>query len=165
MNDTVRFRKLALTALFVAVGILLAPFSIPLGAAKTFPFQHMLNVLIAVFLGWRYGVAGAFCVSSIRIALGMGTILAYPGSMIGAALSGILYARTGKLWGAVVGEIIGTGLLGGLLSYPLAAYILGSRAATLFFFVFAFLPNTVVGAVLGALIYKVMPAKKLKEFV
>ena len=58
MNDTVRLRKLALTALFVAVGILLAPFSIPLGAAKTFPFQHMLNVLIAVFLGWRYGVAG-----------------------------------------------------------------------------------------------------------
>ena len=49
MNDTVRLRKLALTALFVAVGILLAPFSIPLGAAKTFPFQHMLNVLIAVF--------------------------------------------------------------------------------------------------------------------
>ena len=87
MNDSKALKKLALTALFIAVGILLAPFSIPLGAAKTFPFQHALNVLAALFLGWRYGTASAFCISSLRIALGMGTILAYPGSMFGAVLS------------------------------------------------------------------------------
>ena len=66
-------RKLTLTAIFIAIGVLLAPFSIPLGAAKAFPVQHMINVLLAIMLGWRYSLTGAFCISSIRIAMLHGT--------------------------------------------------------------------------------------------
>ena len=114
-NQNAYLKKLTLTAIFIALGVLLAPLvSFPFGGARVFPLQHLINVLLAVLLGWRYSVAGAFCISSIRIALGVGTILAYPGSMIGACLSGILYKKTGSIWGAVVGEIFGTGILGGL---------------------------------------------------
>lgn len=161
MNDQEKLRKLTLTAIFIAIGVLLAPFSIPVGVSRVFPVQHMLNVLLAVLLGWQYSLAGAFCVSSIRIALGMGTILAYPGSLIGAVLSGVLYKRTGSLWGAVAGEVIGTGILGGLISYPIAAFVLDSRAAALLFFVIAFLPNTILGSAIGMLILKFLPARQL----
>jgi len=154
-------RKLTLTAIFIAIGVLLAPFSIPLGAAKAFPVQHMINVLLAIMLGWRYSLTGAFCISSIRIAMGMGTILAYPGSMIGAVLSGILYKKTGSVWGAVVGEVFGTGILGGLIFYKIKTFILDSQAAAFFFFVLAFLPNTMLGAALGALIYKFLPVQQV----
>jgi energy coupling factor transporter S component ThiW len=161
MGEQNELRKLTLTAIFIAIGVLLAPFSIPLGVSKAFPVQHMINVLLAVMLGWKYSMAGAFCISSIRIAMGMGTLLAYPGSMIGAVLSGVLYKRTGSIWWAVVGEIFGTGILGGLIAYPIAAYVLDSKAVAFFFFVLAFLPNTMLGASLGALIYKFLPVQQI----
>ena len=108
---------MTVTAIFIAIGVLLAPFvSFPFGGARVFPLQHLINVLLSVLVGWRYSTAGAFCISSIRIAMGVGTVLAYPGSMIGAALSGLLYKKTNSIWGAVVGEIVGTGILGGLIA-------------------------------------------------
>lgn len=91
MNNT-ELKKMTVTAIFIAIGVLLAPFvSFPFGGARVFPLQHLINVLLSVLVGWRYSTAGAFCISSIRIAMGVGTVLAYPGSMIGAALSGVLY--------------------------------------------------------------------------
>ena len=157
-------KKLTVTAIFIAIGVLLAPvMSFPLGGARVFPLQHMINVLLAMLLGWQYSTAGAFCISSIRIAMGAGTLLAYPGSMIGACLSGIVYKKTGSIWGAVVGEIFGTGILGGFIAYPVAQFILQSKAVALWFFVVAFLPNTLIGAICGAVLYKVLPVKKLTE--
>lgn len=93
MNNT-ELKKMTVTAIFIAIGVLLAPFvSFPFGGARVFPLQHLINVLLSVLVGWRYSTAGAFCISSIRIAMGVGTVLAYPGSMIGAALSGVLYKK------------------------------------------------------------------------
>ena len=161
MNN-VELKKMTATAIFIAIGVILAPFvSFPFGGARVFPLQHLINVLLAVLVGWRYSTAGAFCISSIRMAMGVGTVLAYPGSMIGAALAGILYKRTGSSWGAVVGEIVGTGLLGGLIAYPVAAYVLDSKAVALWCFIVAFLPNTCLGAACGALLYRFLPVRKL----
>lgn len=163
-NDSVQLKQLVVTAMFIALGVLLAPLvSFPLGGARVFPLQHMINVLLVLLVGWRYSVAGAFCISSIRIAMGVGTLLAYPGSMIGAFLSGLVYERTHSLWGAVVGEIIGTGIIGGLISYPIAAFILNSKAVALYTLVVAFLPNTIIGAIAAAIIYLVLPVEKLKH--
>lgn len=157
-------KKMTVTAIFIALGVLLSPFiSFPFGGARVFPLQHLINVLLAVLVGWRYGTASAFCISSIRIAMGVGTIMAYPGSMIGAALSGLLYGRTKSIWGAVVGEIVGTGFIGGLISYPIAAFVLDSKAVAFYFFIVAFLPNTCIGAACGAILYKILPIQKLKE--
>lgn len=160
----IALKKLTVTALFIGLGVLLAPIvSFPLAGARVFPLQHLINVLLAVLLGWRYSVSGAFCISSIRIVLGVGTVLAYPGSMIGAFLSGIVYHKTHSIWGAVIGEIIGTGVLGGLIAYPVAAFVLGSKALALWAFVVAFLPNTIIGALCAAALYKVLPLKKLAQ--
>ena len=78
MNNRKSLIRLAVAALLVALGVLLSPLSVPVGAAKIFPVQHALNVMAAVILGCRYGTAAAFCVSTLRNILGMGTVLAIP---------------------------------------------------------------------------------------
>ena len=148
-----RTQKLTVTALFVALGVLSAHLIyIPIGFAKCFPVQHAINVLLAVLLGTRYALGGAFTISLLRNLAGTGTLLAFPGSMFGAALSGILYKKTNHILGAVVGEIIGTGLIGSLAAYPIAIFITGSQA-TAFLFVVPFLISTTGGSLLAYLLY------------
>ena len=147
-------RKLTFTALFMAIGVLSAHLVyIPVGVAKCFPVQHAINVLLAVLLGTRYSTGAAFGISLLRNLLGTGSILAFPGSMIGAALAGILYKRTGHILGAIAGEIIGTGLIGGLLSFPIAKFLIGSPVGA-FFFIIPFLVSTVGGSLIAWLLYK-----------
>ena len=76
----------------------------------------------------RYGTAAAFGTSLIRNLLGTGSLLAFPGSMVGAFLSGYLYSHTHKLWAAVIGEFVGTSIIGGLLSYPIAALFMAASS-------------------------------------
>lgn len=90
-------KRLVLGAIFVAVAVALSPLSIPVGVAKCFPVQHFVNVMAAVFLGPVYGVGVAFSASLIRVLLGTGTLLAFPGSMIGALLCGIVFYAGKKL--------------------------------------------------------------------
>lgn len=146
-------RKLTFTALFMAIGVLSAHLVyIPIGIAKCFPVQHAINVLLAVLLGTRYSVSGAFGISLLRNILGTGSLLAFPGSMIGAALAGILYKRTNHIFGAVVGEIIGTGIIGGFVAFPVAKYIVGTQVGA-FFFVVPFLVSTIGGSIIACLLY------------
>lgn len=147
-------RKLTFTALFIAIGVLSAHLVyIPVGVAKCFPVQHAINVLLAVVLGTRYSTGAAFTISLLRNLLGTGSILAFPGSMIGAALAGILYKRTGHILGAVAGEIIGTGLIGGLVAFPIAKFLLGTPVGA-FFFIIPFLISTTGGSLIAWLLYK-----------
>lgn len=142
-------RKLSFTALFVALGVLSAHLVyIPVGIAKCFPVQHTINVLLAVLLGTRYAISGAFCISLLRVALGTGSLLAFPGSMFGAALAGLFYQRTGRIVGAVAGEIIGTGILGSLTAYPVAKYLIGSDIGV-FFFIIPFLVSSLGGSAIA----------------
>lgn len=88
-------RKWIFAALLAAAGVLLSPvFSFPLGVTRAFPLQHMINIFLAVLCGTRYGISAAFTTSVIRNIIGSGSLLAFPGSMIGAFLSGYLYNRT-----------------------------------------------------------------------
>ncbi len=156
-------RKLTFTALFMAVGVLSAHLVyIPVGVAKCFPVQHAINVLLAVLLGTRYSVGAAFGVSMLRNILGVGSLLAFPGSMIGAALSGFLYARTKSIWGAVIGEIVGTGVIGGLVAFPMAKYFLGSGVGALFF-VAPFLVSTIGGSLIALGLYHTPATSFLQE--
>lgn len=83
--------RVATAALFVAIGVALSPFNVPIFGAKAFPVQSFLNVLGAVFLGPVYTVLAALVISLIRNATGLGTPLAYAGSMIGAFLAALAY--------------------------------------------------------------------------
>jgi energy coupling factor transporter S component ThiW len=156
-------RKLTFTALFMAIGVLSAHLVyIPVGVSKCFPIQHAINVLLAVLLGTRYSVGAAFGVSVLRNILGTGSLLAFPGSMFGAALSGILYSRTKSIWGALAGEIIGTGIIGGLIAYPVAKYFLGSGVGAMFFVV-PFLISTAGGSFIAWGLYHTPVTSFLQE--
>ncbi|MFW6001496.1 MAG: energy coupling factor transporter S component ThiW [Halanaerobium sp.] len=147
-------KKLTFSALLIALGTLSGHLIyIPVGAAKAFPVQHLINVLSAVLLGPAYAVLNAFIISLLRNMLGVGSLLAFPGSMFGALIAGIFYQIfKHKLW-AIAGELFGTGLLGAVAAYPIAQYIMGSSTAV-FFFVIPFSLSAVGGVVIAYLFLK-----------
>lgn len=147
----VNMRKLVVSGMLVALAVSLSSFSIPIGASRCFPVQHLINVIAAVFLGPVYGVGMAFCTSLIRNLMGTGSLLAFPGSMVGAWLGAYLYQHTGKLMAAYAGEVIGTGILGGALCYPVAALLMGKEVA-LFTYVLPFLMSTLCGTVIAVVL-------------
>ncbi len=148
-------KKLVISGMLAALTVALSGFSIPVGASKCFPIQHLVNVLAGVFLGPFYGVSMAFCTSLIRNIIGTGSLLAFPGSMVGAFLSAYLFQRTGKFFLTYLGEVIGTGLIGAILCYPIAVLIMGKEVAV-FFFVVPFLMSTVSGTILAVLLIEIM---------
>lgn len=148
-------KKLVVAAMFVALAVSLSTFSFPIGASKCFPIQHMVNVLSAVFLGPWYGVLVAFCTSLIRNLLGTGTLLAFPGSMVGALCCGLVYKISRKFIPTYIAEVVGTGILGGIIAFPVASLVMGKEAA-LFTYVVPFLVSTVGGTVIAALLITVL---------
>jgi energy coupling factor transporter S component ThiW len=148
-------KKLVVAAMFVALAVSLSTFSFPIGASKCFPIQHMVNVLSAVFLGPWYGVLVAFCTSLIRNLLGTGTLLAFPGSMVGALCCGLAYKISRKFIPTYIAEVVGTGILGGIIAFPVASLVMGKEAA-LFTYVVPFLVSTVGGTVIAVLLITVL---------
>lgn len=155
MNTKVK--KLVVAAMLAAIGFSLSGFSFPVGASKCFPIQHLINVVSGVVLGPAYSVLTAFCISLLRNLAGTGSLLAFPGSMVGAFLCGVLYTRTRKLILAYAGEVFGTAVLGGMLCYPVATLLMGKEAA-LFAYVIPFgistLGGTCIAAILLAALYR-----------
>lgn len=148
--------KITLTATLVAIGVVTSSLvSIPIGFTRVFPVQHMINVLSAVLLGPMYAVIQAFSISLIRNLMGTGSLFAFPGSMVGAFLSAYLYMKTNKLSFAVIGEVVGTGILGAMACYPISVFILGKEAA-LFGFIPSFIFSSIAGAIIGYFLLKVI---------
>ncbi len=153
-------RKLTLTAMMVAIGTMTSNFFfIPIGFTKVFPVQHFLNVLSAVLLGPYYAVLQAFSVSLLRNLMGTGSLFAFPGSMVGALLASLLFLKTRKLYMAFAGEVFGTGILGAILAYPIAAVLLGQKA-TLFGFIPLFIFSSIAGALIGAIVLSIFVKKQ-----
>jgi energy coupling factor transporter S component ThiW len=147
-----KIKKLTVTALFAAVAVVGSLFSFPVLGSKCSPVQHLVNVLCAIIVGPWWGLGQAFIAALLRNLLGLGSPLAFPGSMCGAFLAGILYKYGKKLPFAYVGEIIGTGVIGGMLSYPIAYFVMGNKAAALFTFVVPFLISTCGGTILAMIL-------------
>lgn len=148
-------KKTALAGMLIALTVALSGFSIPIGASKCFPIQHLVNVLAGIFLGPVYGVSMAFCVSLIRNILGTGSLLAFPGSMAGAFLGAYLFKKSGRFILAYLGEIIGTGIIGGILCCPVAIFLMG-KEATLFLYVIPFLMSTACGTAIAFMLIEFM---------
>ncbi len=161
-SKNVNLQKLTLAALFTAIAVVGSMFSFPIFGSKCAPIQHLINIMCAVFLGPAWGVASAFAASLIRNLTGLGTLLAFPGSMCGALLSGLLYKYFKKLPFAYIGEVVGTGIIGGMLSYPISAFILGNDKAALFTFVIPFLISTCGGTIIAIVL--VTAIKKMGVF-
>ncbi len=156
MDNKLNVKKLTLTGIFIAISVAGSLFSFPVFGSKCAPVQHLMNIMGAVFLGPGYAVAAAFITSVIRNVLGLGTLLAFPGSMCGALLSGVFYHYGKKLPWAYAGEVFGTGIIGGMLSYPVAVFVLGNTQAAVFTFVVPFLISTCGGTVFAIILVGAM---------
>lgn len=158
MTSTIT-RKIALSSIFIAVATVLGTFSIPILGAKASPIQHLINVVAGVTLGPSYALLTAFASSLVRNLLGTGSLLAFPGSMVGAFLAGLLFKKFKKIEVAVLGEVVGTGILGALLAYPLATLVLGKEVA-----MFAYLvPFSISSGVGSAIAYGILQIKTIRH--
>lgn len=146
--------KVALAGVLCAAAVAGSAFSVPVFGSRCAPAQHLANVLAAVFLGPLWGVAAAFGASLIRNLLGLGSLLAFPGSMFGALLAGIAYARVKHIGAALIGEVFGTAVVGGLCAYPIAVLFMGKAAGEIAFYayVFPFFVSTAGGSLLAWLV-------------
>ena len=150
-----RTKKLCIAGILVAVAVVGSLFSFPVFGSKCAPIQHMVNILCAVMLGPWYGVGAAFCASLIRNLLGLGSLMAFPGSMLGALLCGIAFWKSRNIPLTLLAEVFGTGILGGLCAYPVAILFLGMQAGEIAFYAYVipFLVSTVGGAVISAVLF------------
>lgn len=160
-------KKLAIAGVFCSLAIVGSMFSFPVFGSKCAPIQHMVNILSAVILGPGYGFGAAFVASLIRNLLGLGSIMAFPGSMFGALVCGLVYYKTKNIFATLLGEVFGTAILGGLCAYPLAILFMGQSVADVAFYAYIipFLISTVAGAVISAvLLYSLQKTNVLKNF-
>lgn len=145
-------KKLCLAGILCAVAVVGSLFSFPVLGSKCAPVQHTVNILCAVVLGPWYGVLVAFCASLIRNLMGLGSLMAFPGSMLGALLCGIAFWKTKNIPLTLVAEVLGTGILGGLCAWPVAILFMGKSAGDVAFYAYIvpFLISTVGGAIISA---------------
>jgi energy-coupling factor transport system ATP-binding protein len=150
-------RKVARAIILVAIGVAISPFtSIPIGIARINPAQHFVNVVGAVLLGpwWAAGIA--LVIGILRNALGTGTLLAFPGGMIGAFLAGVMYRYTQSVYLGALGEILGTGFLGAVASALIVAPIFMGKAMAMGALIIAFSGSTILGSIIGILALKLL---------
>ena len=167
MNNTVNTKthktiiKLALCGILTAVAVAGSLLQFPVLGSKCSPVQHMVNIFCAVFLGPWYGVASAFIASLLRNLFSLGSLMAFPGSMVGALLAGVTYAAAKKLKNnyvrlilTLIAEVIGTGVLGGLCAYPVSIFLMGNEAGSVAFYAYIvpFLISTVAGSAISGII-------------
>ena len=101
-------------ALLIAIGVVISPLLTIEGMC---PMAHLINITAAVLLGPVDAFLVALLIGIIRMCVMGIPPLALTGAVFGALLSGILYKVTkGKIWAAVLGEIVGTGVIGAMVS-------------------------------------------------
>lgn len=145
-------RKLILTALLASLGVVLSGFSIPLGPTRCFPVQHAVNTVAGVLLGPWWAAGAAFTTSTLRVAMGTGTLFAFPGSIPGALAVGFAaraLRRRPAL--AAAAEPLGTSFAGTALSAFIIAPAIHSGATFAMLFP-PFFASSASGALLGGLV-------------
>ena len=109
MNQNNATKKLAMAGVLTALAVAGSLVSFPVAGSKCAPIQHMVNVLAAILLGpwWSLGIA--FCASLLRNLMGIGSLMAFPGSMVGAFCCGMVYGRFKNVPFTCLAEAAGTG--------------------------------------------------------
>ena len=135
--------RMVFMAVLIAVGVVISPI---LRVEGMCPMAHLINITAAVFLEPLGAFECAVMIGIIRMIVMGIPPLALTGAVFGAALSGILYQKSnGKIIAAVVGEIIGTGIIGAIASYPIMTLLWGRTGLTWFFYVPSFIGGTLIG--------------------
>ena len=143
--------KMVMLAMLVAVGVVISPFlrvESPFG--NMCPMAHLINIVCSVLLGPWYSLLCATLIGILRMPLMGIPPVALTGAVFGAFLSGVFYRISGgKILFAVLGEIIGTGILGAIASYPVMTLWWGKTDITWLFYVPSFLVGTLIGGTIA----------------
>jgi energy-coupling factor transport system ATP-binding protein len=107
-------------------------------------------------LGPTYAICIAFIAAVLRNLLGLGTLLAFPGGMIGALLAGLAYRAFKNMYLAGLGEVIGTGLFGAMASAWLIGPVLMGKSMALGTLIVAFSVSTLGGTALGLIVLNIL---------
>ncbi|SEJ67514.1 energy coupling factor transporter S component ThiW [Propionispira arboris] len=147
MQRNAHLFKLIVLSMLVALGVVISPI---LRIEGMCPMAHFINITCAVLLGPWYALLCATTIGVLRMLLMGIPPLALTGAVFGAVLSGLLYrASGGKLIYAVLGEVIGTGLIGAIVSYPVMALLYGKTELTWMFYVPLFISGTLIGGTIA----------------
>ena len=147
-------RKRTYAGILTAIAVLGSVLSFPVLGSRCAPVQHLVNILAAVLLGPFWGIGVAFAASLLRNITGLGSLMAFPGSMIGALCCGIVYHCTRRIGITCLAEALGTGILGALAAYPVAAVLMGLNPTSYTVYVLPFLISTGVGSAAAFLLLR-----------
>lgn len=143
MKNTKHLLKMITLSMLIALGVVISPI---LRVEGMCPMAHFINIVCSVFLGPWYSLLCATLIGIIRM-LTMGIPpIALTGAVFGAFLSGVFYRLSkGRILFAVLGEIIGTGIIGAILSYPVMTFLWGKEGLSWLFYVPSFICGTLIG--------------------
>ena len=143
MKNSKSLLKMIVLAMLIAIGVVISPI---LRVEGMCPMAHFINIVCSVFLGPWYSLLCATLIGIIRmVTMGIPPI-ALTGAIFGAFLSGVFYRLSnGRIIFAVLGEIIGTGIIGAILSYPVMTFLWGKEGLSWLFYVPSFICGTLIG--------------------
>lgn len=143
MNNSKKLLKMIVLAMMVAIGVVISPL---LRVEGMCPMAHFINIVCAVILGPWYSLLCAAAIGIIRMATMGIPPLALTGAVFGAFFSGVFYrASKGNLLLAVLGEVIGTGIIGAVISYPVMSLLWNKEGLSWLFYVPSFVCGTLIG--------------------
>lgn len=159
MKNRKKLIKLTVLSMLIALGVVISPL---LRFEGMCPMAHLINIVCAVLLGPWYSLLCAVVIGIIRMILMSIPPLALTGAVFGALLSGVFYRLSkGKLIFAVLGEIIGTGVIGAILSYPVMTFLWGKDGLSWLFYVPSFICGTLIGGSIAFVFLKKLSSAKL----
>ncbi len=143
MRNSKSLLKMIVLSMLIALGVVISPI---LRVEGMCPMAHFINIVCSVFLGPWYSLLCAALIGIIRmITMGIPPI-ALTGAIFGAFLSGVFYRISkGRIIFAVLGEIIGTGIIGAIMSYPVMTFFWGKEGLSWLFYVPSFICGTLIG--------------------
>lgn len=143
MKNSKGLLRAVVLAMMIALGVVISPI---LRFEGMCPMAHFINIVCSVFLGPWYSLLCATIIGIIRMAVMGIPPLALTGAIFGAFLSGVFYRMSkGKILFAVLGEIVGTGIIGAIVSYPVMTLLWGKEGLSWLFYVPSFICGTLIG--------------------
>lgn len=150
MSNHTKLLRMVFMAMMIGLGVVISPI---LRVEGMCPMAHLINITCAVMLGPVEAFICAFLIGIIRMTLMGIPPLALTGAIFGAALSGILYrASKGRIIFACLGEVIGTGIIGAMVSYPVMELFWGKTGLSWMFYVPSFIAGTLIGGSIAFLL-------------